>query len=317
MYKCRVASMFAGIGGICLGFSLAGCEIVWANEMDPAACHTYRHFFGSGFLVEGDVRKINPDSLPDFDVLTAGFPCQSFSIGGLQKGFNDGRGALYFEVARFICAKRPQAVFLENVENLVAHDGGRTFIVIYNSLASLGYAVRYRVMPTHEYGNLPQARKRVYLVAFLDHSRCDSFCFPEAIPLSVNVGDIVKRKEPKHDTYYYDKNSPMRHKLDSYIGRSRNLFRVYKGCVRSTRSPLICPTLTASMCDENNAVVLRDTKGIRRFTLRESLDFQGFPQEFYFPNSISMGEAYRQIGNSVSVPVVRRIAEAIVYGAMS
>ena len=311
MHKCRVASMFAGIGGICLGFRLAGCDIVWANELNPAACRTYRHYFGDSHLIEGDVRNIEPKCLPDFDVLTAGFPCQSFSIGGQQKGFDDNRGTLFFEVARFICAKKPQVVFLENVENLVAHDGGKTFLVIYNSLAAFGYAVRYQVMPTHEYSNLPQARKRIYIVAFYDYKHCDSFKFPEPVPLRANAMDFVKCNKAKNDVYYYGEDSPMWQKLVAHIGYSQKLHRVYKGQVRNVRNPHLCPTLTASMCDEQNAVVLQDSKGIRRLTLREALDLQGFPQDFYFPSSISISDAYRQIGNSVSVPVVRRIAEAI------
>ena len=311
MYKCRVASMFAGIGGICLGFCLAGYEIVWANELNPAACRTYRHNFGGRCLVEENVCKIDPEGLPNFDVLTAGFPCQSFSIGGGQKGFGDNRGALFFEVVRFLCAKKPKVVFLENVENLVEHDSGRTFLVIYNSLAALGYAVRYQVMPTYEYGNLPQARKRIYIVAFSDYKHSDSFTFPEPIPLKGNAMDLVNPRETKNDVYYYSKNSPMWQKLIAHIGSSQKLFRVYKGQVRNVRNPHLCPTLTASMCDEYNAVVLRDTKGLRRLTLREALDLQGFPQKFYFPSSISLKDGYRQIGNSVSVPVVQRIAEAI------
>jgi len=161
MSKLKVGSMFAGIGGICLCFKQAEFEMVWVNEINSAACKTYRHNFGNDWLIEGDIRKIAPQDIPDIDVLTAGFPCQSFSVAGAQKGFNDPRGNLFFEIARIIDVKRPRVVFLENVSNLIEHDSGRTFLVIYNSLVQFGYAIRYKVLNAHEYGNLPQPRSRI------------------------------------------------------------------------------------------------------------------------------------------------------------
>ena len=119
--------MFAGIGGICLGFKQAGFEIVWANEIDKAACKTYRHNFGSSYLIEADIKKVDTNSIPDFDVLTAGFPCQPFSIVGKQRGFNDDRGTLFFEIQRIIKSKRPKIVLLENVANLIEHNNGKSF----------------------------------------------------------------------------------------------------------------------------------------------------------------------------------------------
>ena len=313
MNKPRVASMFAGIGGICSGFIQAGCDIVWANEFNASACRTYRHNFGTNYLLEGDIKKVPIESIPDFDILTAGFPCQSFSIGGAQKGFDDNRGALFFEVARIVDMRRPQVVFLENVENLIEHDDGRTFLVIHSILAQYGYSVRYRVMATNEYGNVPQARKRIYIVAFRELDKCEKFCFPEPVPLVRKIEDILDPQDQKNEIYYYKKNTEMYTRFDSFIGiRKNKLFRVYNGQIRNLRNPKLCPTLTASMNDFQNAVVLRDEYGIRRLTLREALDFQGFSNEFYFPKSISSVDAYRQIGNSVSVPVIKRIAEQVV-----
>ena len=317
MINRKVASLFAGIGGICLGFKQAGYEIIWANEINLASCKTYAHNFGSEYLAVGDIKNYNAIDLPDFDILTAGFPCQSFSIGGHQKGFEDNRGVMFFEVTRIVKAKNPNIVFLENVENLLNHDNGKTFFVIYNSLASLGYAVKYLVMPTNEYGNLPQARRRIYLLAFLDYGLCDRFCFPSKLPLATQIENIVIRSEEKNSVYYYKRDSQLWFKLNSYIGKSNNLFRMYKGQIRCTRYSHLCPTLTASMCNEHNAVVFRDNKGIRRLTLRECLDMQGFPNDFYFPNTISLENAYRQIGNSVSVPVVKRIAQKLSEAILS
>lgn len=179
--------MFAGIGGICQGFKQAGFDVVWANEKDKAACNTYRHNLGNSWLWECDIKAINAADVPDMDVLTAGFPCQPFSIAGKQEGFRDPRGNLFFEIARIVDVKRPKAVFLENVSNLIEHDSGRTFLVIYNSLVQFGYYIKYRVMDAHLYGNIPQPRSRIYIVAFNDIGLCNSFDFPREINLTCTI----------------------------------------------------------------------------------------------------------------------------------
>ena len=173
-----VVSLFAGIGGICLGFKQAGFDVIWANEKDHAACLTYRYNFGNNYLVEGDIREIPEESIPHADVLAAGFPCQSFSTAGAGRGFADPRGTLFFEVIRVAKAIQPRVIFLENVENLMDHDDGRTFQTIYSSLVELGYIIRYQAMATHEYANIPQTRRRVYIVAFSDLELSDHFSFP-------------------------------------------------------------------------------------------------------------------------------------------
>jgi DNA (cytosine-5)-methyltransferase 1 len=311
MRKTRVASMFAGIGGICHGFKQANFEIVWANELDPSSCKTYRYNFENNYLSEGDIREIDINIIPEFDILTAGFPCQSFSIGGKQKGFNDNRGMLFFEVSRIIKLRRPNIIFLENVENLIKHDNGKTFLVIYNVLKAYGYSVCYKIMPTYEYGNVPQARKRIYILAFRNREQYEYFDFPDPIPLNRKVNNIVRLSEKMEDIFYYDTRINIYNRINTFIGKSQRLFRVFNGQIRNIRDPELCPTLTASMNNIYNAVVIRDIYGIRRLTLRESLDFQGFPVDYSFPDTIKLSEAYKQIGNSVSVPVIKRIADQI------
>jgi DNA (cytosine-5)-methyltransferase 1 len=303
--------MFAGIGGICLGFKQAGCSIVWANEKDKAACNTYRHNFGGGWLCESDICKVVPQSIPDFDILTAGFPCQPFSIAGEQRGFRDPRGNLFFEIARIVDVKRPKVIFLENVSNLVEHDNGRTFLVIYNSLAQFGYAVRYKVMDAHVYGNIPQPRSRIFIAAFLDYDMCDRFKFPEPIDLTQGINDVINRGDKKHGSYYYSTDSEVVQQYGSQILDRNYIYRISdKGLIRVRNH--YCPTLTANMGFYPNRVpVVCDDYGIRRLTHRECLDFQGFPAEYGFPKTITVDDAYRQIGNSVCVPVIRRIAEQI------
>jgi len=307
----RVASMFAGIGGICIGFKQAGCDIVWANEKDRAACNTYRYNFGGDWLCESDVYKVVPFNIPDFDILTAGFPCQPFSIAGEQKGFTDRRGNLFFEITRIVDVKRPKVIFLENVSNLLEHDNGRTFLVIYNSLAQFGYAVRYKVMDAHIYGNVPQPRSRIFITAFLDYDMCDRFKFPDPIDLTQSINDIINRSEKKHGSYYYGENSDIVRQYGSKIFDRNYIYRISdKGLIRVRNH--YCPTLTANMGFYPNRVpIVCDDYGIRKLTHRECLDFQGFPAEYGFPKNITIDDAYRQIGNSVCVPVIKRIAEQV------
>lgn len=306
----KVCSLFSGIGGIDLGFKQAGFEIVWANEMDKYAAETYKKNFGNDTLVVKDLRKIKAKDIPSFDVLVAGFPCQSFSVAGKQRGFNDERGQLFFEIVRIVEAKQPSIIFLENVANLLEHDGGRTFLTIYNELVPFGYYFKYCVMDAQEYGNIPQHRERIFIVAFKDIEKCECFVFPKKVELTNNLNDIINRTQKHSECYYYSENDPIYKKLKPAIN---NMSVVYK--IRSNGNDIrkydICPTLTASMgAYQYQIPVIRDSYGIRRLTPYECLALQGFPQEFRFPK-IPLDRAYKQCGNSVVVPVIRRIAENI------
>lgn len=304
-----VCSLFAGIGGIDLGFKQAGFDIIWANEYDTAACKTYRHNFDGSNLVEGDIRDISADYIPDFDVLTAGFPCQPFSIASKQKGFNDKRGNLFFEIARIIDAKRPKVVFLENVANLMEHDDGETFLVIFSSLAQFGYTIYYKVMASNEYGNLPQIRKRIYITA-VHESIQKSYKHPEPVELTLKSTDIIHRNKRQNEIYYYNGKNLYSY-FESKMKDKHAIYRPTDTEVRWTKNQM-CPTLTANMGTYPDRVpVVWDDYGIRKLTLRECLGFQGFPNEFYFPNTITIEDAYKQIGNSVSIPVIKRIATNI------
>lgn len=179
----KVCSLFCGIGGIDLAFEQAGHEVIWANDIDKFACMTYRHNFPNVVLVEADIRSIDKSTIPDCDIVTAGFPCQPFSVCGKQKGFGDERGNLFFEVGKVIDVKLPKIVFLENVANLTEHDNGKTFNVIHNELAGRGYYIRYIIADACDYG-IPQHRTRTYVVAFKSKSECDNFIFPNKVSLT-------------------------------------------------------------------------------------------------------------------------------------
>lgn len=306
----KVCSLFSGIGGIDLAFQQAGFEIVWANEFDRDAAKTYRYNFGDEHLVECDIRSVKSKDIPDFDVLVAGFPCQPFSIAGKQKGFDDPRGNLFFEIARIARDKRPQVVFLENVANLLEHDDGKTFLTIYNALVPYGYTFKYRVMDAIEYGNVPQHRTRIFIVAFLDYEKCESFEFPDKQKLTVKLNDILVRNE-KHDaSYYYTDSSVYYEDLNRIVTDKSALYKIYDSGV-SRKAHYVCPTLTANMGTYPDRVpIIRDDYGIRKITPYECLALQGFPKDYCFPK-IPMASAYKQCGNSVVVPVIRRIAEKI------
>lgn len=306
----KVCSLFSGIGGIDLAFQQAGFEIVWANEFDRDAAKTYRHNFGGAHLVERDIKSVKSEDIPDFDVLVAGFPCQPFSIAGKQKGFDDPRGNLFFEIARIVKDKRPPVIFLENVANLLQHDDGKTFLTIYNALVPYGYTFKYRVMDAIEYGNVPQHRTRIFIVAFLDNDKCERFEFPDKLKLIVKLNDILVRNA-KHDaSYYYTDSSVYYEDLKRIATDKTALYKIYDSGV-SGKAHYVCPTLTANMGTFPDRVpIIKDDYGIRKITPYECLALQGFPKEYRFPK-IPMASAYKQCGNSVVVPVIRRIAENI------
>ena len=305
----KVGSLFSGIGGIDLGFEQAGFEIAWANEVDAAACKTYRHNFPNTLLIKGDIRNINPDDLPDIDVLVAGFPCQPFSVMGYQRGFKDPRGNLFFEIARFIDAKTPRIVFLENVQNLMEHDNGKTFLVIYNTLAQFGYSVKYKVINATDV-NIPQNRARIFIVAFRDINDCDQFAFPESVPLETTIDDIIDRSTKHDDVYYYGSSSRYFKQLNAKIVDKTGIYRIDDSGV-ATRKWDICPTLKANMGTYHDRVpIIRDDFGIRKLTPMECLAFQGFPKDFTF-KGISLENAYKQCGNTVCIKVVINIAKRL------
>lgn len=307
-----ICSLFSGIGGIDLGFVQAGFAVAWANEIDKYAANTYKTNLNESTLVVGDIKKIDVSKIPDFDVLVAGFPCQSFSTAGKQKGFDDARGNLFFQVARVVEGKKPRAIFLENVENLIEHDEGKSFLTVYNSLAPMGYSFKYKVLEPHEYGNVPQKRARVFIVGFRDDEMCSRFSFPESVPLTQSLGDMFDRSVQHSECYYYDESSTYYEELSKLVVSKNHVYRIYDFGV-SKKAYTICPTLTAYMetCRHERVPIILDDYGIRRLTPYEVLKLQGFPDDFKFAQGTTMRQAYKQVGNSVCVPVIRRIAEQI------
>ena len=314
MLKC--ASFFAGVGGIDLGFEKNKLfQVNYANEFDPYPVKTYE--LNSSIKVDcRDIRDVEPDQVPDFDVLLAGFPCQAFSVAGYRQGFEDekGRGTLFFELLRIIKAKKPPIVFLENVKNLVGHDGGNTFRVIREALEANGYHVNPMVLNAMEYGNVPQNRERIYVVCFRDEDVYQNFHFPMPIPLTKKLTDIIDFDTKIDEKYYYREGKykgDIYEKLVEAMDDDTAIYQWRRKYVRKNKSGVV-PTLTANQGEGGHNVCLIKTKnGIRKMTPHECFNTQGFPESFKLPDDMSDARLYKQAGNSVCVSVIERIADNI------
>jgi DNA (cytosine-5)-methyltransferase 1 len=322
--KLKCASFFAGVGGIDIGFEVFGkhksdtFEVVYANEIDPYPVKTYE--LNAKIKVDNrDIRIVVEDmeSIPDFDIMLAGFPCQAFSIAGYRKGFDDekGRGTLFFELIKIIRAKKPSVVFLENVKNLLNHNDGDTFTTIIDALKKEGYVEpQHMVLNAMNYGNSPQNRERIYIVAFRDDEVRKRFIFPEEVKLTTKLSDVIDFKTKIDDKYYY---TPGKYKGDIYdqlkaeMDTQNTVFQWRRHYVRRNKSNVV-PTLTANMGEggHNVPLVLTD-HGIRKLTPHECFNAQGFPKDFKLPADMTESRLYKQAGNSVCVSVIARIATNI------
>jgi DNA (cytosine-5)-methyltransferase 1 len=304
-----VGELFAGIGGIGLGFQNAGFKVVWANEIDKNACVTYSRNFNCR-IINKDMQEINHPrrELEEADIITGGFPCQPFSIAGSRRGFKDDRGSLFFDILRFIKALKPRVVFLENVKNLVSHNGGRTFETILDRLEQLGYFVKHALLNTAQYSQIPQNRERIYIVCFKNKDDFSGFEFPHKTVKTRTVSDFLE-KETGSEFYY--NNSKYYPKLKAEITKRNTIYQLRRVYVRENKSSL-CPALTANMgTGGHNVPLIKDGRGIRKLTPRECASFQGFPVSFKLPSSIPRSALYKQTGNSVSVPVITAVAKNI------
>lgn len=303
----RTIDLFAGIGGIRLGFELEGYKTVFSSDFDQYCKVTFDENFDNPKMTLADITTLDIDTIPEFDVLLGGFPCQAFSIAGYRKGFQDekGRGDLFFYIAKILEKRKPKMFLLENVKNLVGHDGGRTFQIIMQTLKDLGYSVTYKVLNTFEYGNLPQNRERTYIVGFLNPDDLARFEFPEQTKLAVSVRDLL---ESEVDEKYYYNGKPLYDRIVNDVVSENTVYQWRRQYVRDNKKG-ICPTLTANMgMGGHNVPIIKDKKGIRKLTPRECFSIQGFPSTYKLPN-IADSRLYKQAGNSVSVNVIKRIAE--------
>lgn len=311
-YMYSVLSLFAGVGGIERGFEQTGFfKTVYANEFDKYAQITYKKNNDS-YLDCSDIRDLDYDNLPKkVDVLLAGFPCQAFSVAGYRKGFEDERGNLFFDTLKVIKKIRPKAVFLENVKNLYSHDNGNTFRVIKEALKENGYSyISPQVLNAKDFGNVPQNRERIYIVAFRNEKVNSKFEFPNSIPLESKLSDFIDFETKVEDKYYYKSGlQPFYDILEKEIISQDTIYQWRRKYVRANKSGVV-PTLTANMgMGGHNVPLILSEFGIRKLTPKECFKLQGFDDDFTLPENVSSSQLYKQAGNSVVVPVIRRIAE--------
>ena len=312
-YQFKFIDLFAGIGGFRIAMQNAGGKCVFTSEWNVDAQKTY--FANFGEVPFGDITKQEiKDYIPDkFDVLCAGFPCQAFSIAGLRKGFTETRGTLFFDLEQIIETKRPKAIFLENVKNLVSHDEGRTFKIMLDIIENkLGYKVFYKILNSMTHANVPQNRERIFIVGFdpkqVEH--CDDFQFPMEEELTNNIHDILE-KDKKDSNFYYKENHQYYPELLKTMKSKDTLYQWRRVYVRENKSN-VCPTLTANMgAGGHNVPLVLDNYGIRKLTPRECFAFQGYPQNFILPN-IANSKLYMQAGNSVTTTLIEKIGIEII-----
>ena len=325
MKQLKSIDLFAGIGGIRLGFENAFSDTiktVFASEWDINAQKTYRANFFDKFEIAGDITKINENDITTFDICLAGFPCQAFSVAGTRKGFNDSykglaRGTLFFDVVRICSLHKPKVIFCENVKGLIIHDKGRTYKIIKNTLKEIGYNVYETILNSRNFG-VPQNRERIYIVAFRkDITQSASFEFPTSTGQSKCIKDILE-KQPVSAKYYLSEvylETLRRHKARHQA--KGNGFGYEIRSQDSIAGAIVC----GGMGRERNLIIdhrqtdLRpvtnikgniNKEGVRKMTPREWARLQGFADNFVLP--LADVHLYKQLGNSVTVPVITAIA---------
>lgn len=297
----KVIDLFAGIGGIRLGFDQAfsGVNCVFTSEIDKFAIQTYKANFGDD-NIHGDITEISEFDVPEHDILLAGFPCQPFSQAGLKKGFSDTRGTLFFDIERILQERKPKAFLLENVKQLRGHDKGRTLQVILDHLKDAGYVVYHDVLKARDFG-IPQNRERIFIVGFLDQSV--EFKFPEPIGVETKLGSIL---EPKVDDLYTisDKlwEGHQRRKIQNKLNGKGFGYGLF-----NEESPYTNTISARYYKDGSEILIEQKGKNPRKITPREAARLQGYPDDYKIP--VSNAQAYKQFGNSVCVPVVEAIAK--------
>ncbi|KAI4453088.1 cytosine-specific methyltransferase [Holotrichia oblita] len=301
----KLASLFAGIGGIDLGFENAGFESVWANDIDKFAAVTFKANHKADFVLDS-ICNIKAKDIPSVSILAGGFPCQAFSIAGYKKGFEDERGSLFFEIARLLREfkeqkRLPQVVFLENVKNLYTHDNGRTFKHIKEELEDIGYHITEKILNTCEYGNTPQNRERIYIIGFLDKKKKDNFKWPQPIKLTNTIDKVVDWNKKQDKNFYYTRNMKCYPLLSENIKNKNSIYQFRRIYIRENKSG-VCPTLTANMGEGgHNVPLIVDKDGdIRKLTPSECLQLQGFPKNFIIPKELANSKIYKQAVGSLS-----------------
>lgn len=313
----KFADLFAGIGGMRIAFERAGGECVLTSEIDDYALKTYFANFpqNEDHVLVKDVLQLKAKDFKlnsgELDVLVAGFPCQPYSIAGLRKGLEDDRGGeIFTALLRLLETVQPKAFLLENVKGIKSHENGQTFQYMLDELSSSGYTLRHQTLNSMEHANVPQNRERVFIVGFRDPVRAERFKFPEKIDLTKTIHDCLEQGTQIDSKFYYDGRYPAFTEIDREVVKRDTVYQWRRQYVRENKSNA-CPTLTANMgSGGHNVPLIRDDKGVRKLTPRETANFQGFPSNFVLP-PMAPSHLYHQFGNSVTVPLIEKLAHGI------
>lgn len=301
MYK--TIDLFAGIGGIRLGFESHGCKTVFSSEWDKSAQDMYEANFGERPF--GDINNISPKNIPDHDILLAGFPCQPFSIAGKQLGFEDTRGTLFFNIETILKEKSPYAFLLENVRRLTTHDKGRTFKIIKRKLEMLGYHLHYKILNSLDFG-IPQKRERIYIVGFKDRIE---FNFPKPLGFYEPLSKFLDKEDEVPQKYFA--SSKIVEKRQKCLKKYPPYPSIWHENIGGNISPLPYSCALRAGGSYNYLLV----NGKRRLTDREMLRLQGFPEDFVI--NVPYTQVRKIAGNSVTVPVIKKIAKEMIISMNS
>lgn len=308
--KLQMIDLCAGTGAFSLAFeNTTRVDVVFSNDFDESSKIIYDANFKHK-LTFGDLCNIEIKTIPNHDVLTAGFSCQPFSIAGKQLGFDDPRTNVFWKIIEIIKLKKPKCVVLENVKNLVSHDNGDTFKTIITSLEKEGYHIKYKILNTEKITEIPQHRERIYIVCFKDKKHFDKFNFNFQEMKNKKISELLEDNVP--NKYYYNDETNKIHKMviESVVNKE-TVYQFRRVYVRENKSG-VCPTLTANMgAGGHNVPLILDGNGVRKLTPKECFNFQGFPENYVYPK-LSDTKLYKLAGNAVSVPVVKLIANKIV-----
>jgi DNA (cytosine-5)-methyltransferase 1 len=308
--KLTIAGLFAGVGGIERGFKGAGFTPVLSNEIDKSASITFRSN-NSHLLIEGDIHDLSHKEFPQgLTVLAGGFPCQPFSVAGYRKGFQDDRGNVFWQIHRIYNKVKPEVVFLENVKNLKNHDNGKTYNVIEEALRDSGYHVRSSVLNAKDYSQVPQNRERIYILAFKSKVAAENFEFPKKLEKSSSIEGFLDFDTRVDEKFYYTSKTPFYSELKKQVTEVGRIYQWRRQYVRENKSG-VSPTLTANMgMGGHNVPIILTTHGIRKLTPNECFRLMGF-EKFNLPEGMTQSQLYKQAGNSVVVPVIKRLAQQI------
>lgn len=307
----KVVSLFSGVGGIDIAFHDAGFETIFMNEIDNDAVRTLKENFNNDVVVQEDIMEIDEQDFPKHNVLVAGFPCQPFSVAGNRQSFNDPRGSFIFKIFQIVDCHRPEVIFLENVKNLLTINNGEDFDKILEMLTNLGYFITYKVMNSKEYSSIPQNRERIYIVCFKHEDNFKKFVWPSKSKRRDTISNIVSEFDDNF-SYTYDKYPKIfEHLAEISDPDLETTYQWRRQYLRANKSGEF-PTLTANMgTGGHNVPLIKQDNKWRKISPREAFDLQGFPKKFKFPDGISNSALYKQAGNSVSVPVIKKIAKQI------